>query len=100
MRGEGMRKSLFLPQNILPMNFTFFHRPERRKYNYKPQFYTPEEEKSTDYEKFDRDKFGEKLSRSWDSKRRTRTNSTGNMRIIIWLVFLIAILLLVIWKFL
>ena len=76
------------------MNFTFFHRPEVRKYSYKPQFYVPEEEKQTNPEKFDPDTFGDKLSRSWDKKRRNRRNATSNQRTIIWLVFIISVLLL------
>ena len=82
------------------MNFTFFHRPEARKYNYKPQFYVPEEDKPTNVDKFDPDEFGVKLSRSWDKKRRNRSNAASNQRIIIWLVFIIVILLFIVWKFL
>ena len=80
------------------MNFTFFHRPETRKYNYKPQFYVPNEDKPTNVDKFDPDEFGVKLNRIWNKKRHNRSNVASNQRIIVWLVFLIAILLLVIWK--
>jgi hypothetical protein len=82
------------------MNFTFFHRPEARKFNYKPQFYVPEEEKTAHSEKFDPDKFGEKLRTSWSRKRHNKSNSTANMRIIIWMAFLILVLGLLGWKFL
>jgi hypothetical protein len=82
------------------MNFTFFHRLDVRKYNYKPQFYISEEGKSLNTQNFDPDKFGVKLRSSWDSKRRTRKNSTNNMRIIIWMVFLVLVLALLGWKFL
>jgi hypothetical protein len=82
------------------MNFTFLHRPETRKFNYKPQFYVPEEEKPTNSEKFDPNKFGDKLRNSWESKRRTRSNSTNNMRTIIWLVFLVLLIGLLGWKLL
>jgi len=80
------------------MNFTFFHRPEVRKYNYKPQFYVPDEYKPIDSAKFDADSFGDKLSRSWDKKRRNRRNATGNQRIIIWLAFIIFVLILFVCK--
>ena len=86
--------------NINFMNFNFFHRPEIRRYNYKPQFYVPQEEKPINYDKYDTDTFGEKLHRNWESKRRTRNNPTGNMRIIIWLAFLILVLGFLAWKFL
>jgi len=79
------------------MNFTFFHRPEMRKYGYKPQFYVPEEEKPTNYNKYDRDEFGEKLHRNWENKRRSKNNPTNNMRTIVWLAFLIAILGLIVY---
>ena len=76
------------------MNFTFFHRPEARKYNYKPQFYVPDEDKPTNVDKFDPDEFGVKLSRNWDKKRRNKSNSTSNMRLIVWMAFLVVVLLL------
>ena len=81
------------------MNFTFFHRPETRKYSYKPQFYVPEEEKPINYDKYDADKFGEKLHNSWKKKRHVKNNKTNNMRTIIWLAFLIAVLGLMAWIF-
>jgi hypothetical protein len=80
------------------MIFTFFHRPEARKFNYKPQFHVPEEEKPTNPEKFDSDDFSKKLRSSWDRTRRNRSNSTANMRIIIWMAFLLLVLGLLCWK--
>jgi len=82
------------------MNFTFLHRPEARKYNYKPQFYVPEDEKPTNSENFDPNKFGDKLRSSWGRRRYSRKHSTGNMRTVIWLVFIILLLVVLGWKFL
>jgi len=81
------------------MNFTFLHRPEARKYNYKPQFYVPDEEKPVNAKDFNPDKFGDKLRNSWERNRRTRSNPTGNMRTVIWIAFLLFILLFAAWKF-
>lgn len=80
--------------------FNFFHRPESRKYNYKPQFFVPEEEKPTTEKGYDSDKFGEKLHQKWSHKRRNKPNPTSSARTIIWILFLIAILLFVVYKFL
>jgi len=80
------------------MNFTFLHRPEARKYSYKPQFYVPEEEQPTNTKRFDPEEFGAKLHRNWDSKRRASGNKTSNMRTVIWMVFIISILCFVAWK--
>jgi hypothetical protein len=82
------------------MNFTFLHRPEIRKYNYKPQFYVPEEEKPVNEKDFDPDKFGDKLRNSWDRKRRSRSNPTGNMRTVIWIAFILFFIFFLSWKFL
>jgi hypothetical protein len=82
------------------MNFSFLHRPEARKYNYKPQFYVPEEEKPINYDKYDADKFADKLRRSWGNKRHVKNNSTNNMRTIIWIAFLLLVLGVIGWKFL
>lgn len=82
------------------MNFTFTHRPEIRKYNYKPQFYVPDEEKSTNVQNFDPDKFGDKLRSNWDRKRHNKSSRQGNTRIILWMAFIIIVLLFVGYKFL
>jgi hypothetical protein len=59
-----------------------------------------DEEKPTSAEKFDPDKFGDKLRSNWDKKRKNRSNATANMRIIIWMVFLVLVLGFLCWKFL
>jgi hypothetical protein len=80
------------------MNFTFLHRPEARKYSYKPQFYVPEEEKPTNTDRFDPEEFGAKLHRNWESRRRGSSSKTRNMRNVIWMIFIITILCLFAWK--
>jgi len=82
------------------MNFTFFHRPKARQYNYKPQFYVPEEEKPVNYKNFDTDQFGDKLRDRWDKKRQHKSNATTNIRVIVWMVFLVLVLGIIGWKFL
>jgi hypothetical protein len=82
------------------MNFTFLHHPEVRKFNYKPQFYVPKEEKPVNSDRFDPNQFGDKLRNNWQSKRRTTNNCTNNIRIIIWMAFLLLVLGLIGWKFL
>jgi hypothetical protein len=94
-----LKKIYLCDQNFHPMNFTFFHRPEVRKYNYKPQFYVPEDEKPINYDKYDNEKFAKKLHKNWDSKRRVKNNSTSNMRTIFWLVFFIFALGVMAWFF-
>jgi len=74
------------------MNFTFTHRPEARKFSYKPQFYVPDEEKPTNAQSFDPDRFGDKLRSSWDRKRHTKSKPNNSMRIIMWMVFIIVVL--------
>ncbi len=75
------------------MNFTFFHRPEPRKFKYKPRFYTPEEEARPTDGSYDPNRFAEKLHRSWN-RRRPSTGGTkaANARTLVWIIFL-AILL-------
>jgi hypothetical protein len=90
---------LSLPIKIFSMNFTFFSRPEIRKFNYKPQFYVPEDEKPVNYDKYDSEKFAKKLHNSWDKRRHNKNNPTANMRIVIWLIVLLLILGLLGWKF-
>jgi len=81
------------------MNFPFSHRPQVRSYNYKPQYYVPEEETPMNVQKFDKEQFGSKLKRSWENKRRLKNNTTGNLRTVVWMVFIVFVLLFLAWKF-
>ena len=80
------------------MNLSFFHRPEIRKYNYKPQYESTEKDKSGNSKNFDKDDFGEKLRNSWDSKRKIRKN-LNSTRNVIWIAFILFLLLILAWKF-
>ena len=83
------------------MNFSFLQRSESRKYNYKSQYFVPEDEKPTDPENFDPNKFGDKLRTSWERRRyNSRKSGTSNMRTVIWLAFIIFVLGFLGWKFL
>ena len=48
-----------------------FNKPEPREFNYKPRFYTPDEEKPTDDHRRD---FANELHREWSGKRRHDKN--------------------------
>jgi hypothetical protein len=48
-----------------------FNKPETREFNYKPRFYTPDEEKPTDDHRRD---FANELHREWSGKRRHDKN--------------------------
>jgi hypothetical protein len=80
------------------MNFTFFHRPETRKFNYKPQFYEPTEEKVKRSEEFDSDEFAKRLHKNWSSKRKTQKQGISNFKSIIWIIFILFILLFFYYK--
>ena len=60
----------------------------------------PEEEQPTNLENFDPNKFGNKLRTSWGRRRHCRKSETGNMRMVIWLAFIIFVLGFLGWKFL
>jgi hypothetical protein len=80
------------------MNFTFFHRPETRKFNYKPQFYEPTEEKVKRSEEFDSDEFAKRLHKNWSSKRKTEKKGISNFKSIIWIIFILFLLLFFYYK--
>ena len=48
-----------------------FNKPEPREFNYKPRFYTPDDQKPTDDHRRD---FANELHREWSSKRRHDKN--------------------------
>ena len=85
------------------MNFTFFHRPETRKFNYKPQFYVPDEEKpkrpSSNSSEFNSDEFAERLHRSWNQRRHNKKQGISNFKSIVWIVFILFLLIFVYYKF-
>jgi hypothetical protein len=80
------------------MNFTFYHRPETRKFRYIPQFYVPDEEKIPKGKNYNSDEFAERLHRSWNSKRQNKKKNTGNVKTIVWIVFILFLLLYIYYK--
>jgi hypothetical protein len=80
------------------VNFTFLHRPDVRKFNYKPQFFISDDKKSLNADKFDREEFGEKLKNSWKNKRKIKKNQSS-MRNVIWIAFILLLLLFLVLKF-
>lgn len=81
------------------MNFTFFHRPETKKFNYKPQFYTPEEEKPKRASDFNSEEFAQRLHKSWNQKRQNKKQGISNFKSIVWIFFILFILLYLYYKF-
>ena len=80
------------------MNFTFFHRPESRKYNYIPQFYTKEEDKIPKSSSYNSDEFAERLHRNWSKKRQNQNKGGGSIKTIIWIAFILFLLIYIYWK--
>jgi len=89
---------LILSPNYQPVNFQFLHRPETRKYNYKPQFYQPEEKKFDTSGKYDKEEFEKKLRNNWSNKRKVK-NNRNSMRNVIWIAFILLLLLFLVRKF-
>ena len=90
----------FCQKYSIGMNFSFFQRPEVRKYNYIPQFYVEGEDKKTKDKEFDRDQFAERLHRSWDKKRQSRRKGISNFKSLICIILILVVLLYVYYKFL
>ncbi|MDR0206837.1 MAG: hypothetical protein LBI45_06235 [Bacteroidales bacterium] len=69
-----------------------------RKYNYKPQFYQPEEKIIDTTGNYNKEKFKKKLKNSWGDKRKVR-NNRNSMRNVIWIAFILLLLLFLVRKF-
>ncbi|HNX20829.1 MAG TPA: hypothetical protein PKG88_00550 [Bacteroidales bacterium] len=82
------------------MNFTFFHRPDSRKFNYKPQFFVPDDEKpKRNSSEYNSDEFAERLHRSWGQRRHNKKQGISNFKSIVWIVFILFLLIFVYYKF-
>lgn len=77
------------------MDFTFLHRPQPKKFEYKPRFYKPEAEPDETGRTPDQtEQFARRLHREWESKRTTRKEKKGFSKMtIFWLVVIIGVLL-------
>ena len=80
------------------MNFTFFHRPETKKFNYKPQFYVPDEEKVKRSSDFNTEEFAERLHKNWNNRRQNKKQGISNFKSIVWIIFIIFILIYLYYK--
>lgn len=85
-------------------SFTFFHRPEVRKYNYKPQFYNPDkldekEGKPSDKEVSSSYEFANRMHDNWSRRRQHKNQKQSSFKYIIWLVFIALILGILYYKF-
>ncbi len=81
-------------------SFTFFHRPEARKYNYKPQFYDPDKpEENKEGEAARAREFANHMHDSWDRRRQHKNRQQSSLKYIIWLVFIALIIGILYYKF-
>lgn len=80
------------------MNFTFFHRPETKKFNYKPQFYVPDEEKVKPSSDFNTEEFAERLHKNWNNRRQNKKQGISNFKSIVWIIFILFILIYLYYK--
>lgn len=82
--------------------FSFLHRPEPKRFTYKPRYYDPDKEKDaeTGHVPDETELFARRLHRSWESKRTARNESKrkSSSRAILWSVVILALLLYVIYK--
>lgn len=79
------------------MGFLSFNKPETREFNYKPRYYTPEDQQPTGDHKRD---LAEELHREWASKRR-HTDDRKNIPwiTIVTMLFFAVILAIIFFKF-
>ncbi len=91
------KKSYLCSLKFKVMAFTFFNNREPRQFNYKPRFYDPKKEESTGDARRD---FARNLHDEWQSKRNHTADRKNNFSItILFMVFLVVILGIIIWKF-
>lgn len=79
------------------MKFSMFKQPETRKFDYKPRYYTPEDQAPTGDHRRD---FANELHREWSDKRK----HTAEEKKVPWLpimimVFFVVVLALVFFRF-
>jgi hypothetical protein len=70
------------------MNFNIIPKPETRKFNYKPQFYTPEEEQPVaTKEGYNSKEFSERLHHSWNRRRQRKEKMQFPLKLVIVMLF-------------
>lgn len=87
------------------MNFTFFHRPEAKKFNYTPQFYDPNAIDDEDKKKMDKEtaheyEFANRMHYSWERRRQHKEKKGFSYRTLFWSIFIAVLVCFVIFKFL
>ena len=80
-------------------NLIIYQKPEKRKFNYSPRFYNPDEATKDKKENFDIQRFGERLHRSWSKKRQLNKKTHSSANRIVWLMFIFLVLLFLTYKF-
>jgi len=84
------------------MNFNFLHRPETRKFNYKPQFYNPDEPEKKEFRSKEAEHAYELSNRihiNWDRRRQHKENKSAMMKSLIWVAFVLFLICLLFYKF-
>jgi len=84
------------------MNLNIIPKPDTRKFNYKPQFYTPEEEKlpTSKENEYNATEFATRLHQSWNSKRHKKEKMQFPLKLVIIMLFFAFIVGYIYFKFL
>lgn len=95
---------LYFCSKFMDMDFQFLHRPEPKKFNYKPQFYNEDENNEdgrpeTRRELSEQEAFARRLHNNWERRRSRKDNKKTSFRTIIWMAFIVFILLFLVYKF-
>ncbi|MCQ2285243.1 MAG: hypothetical protein MJZ76_00010 [Bacteroidales bacterium] len=86
------------------MNYQFLHRPEPKKFNYKPQYFNEddldasEETRQNRRQLSEQEEFARRLHNNWDRRRQRKREDKSSFRTIIWMAFIVFILLFVVFK--
>lgn len=81
------------------MSSFFNFKEDRREFKYKPRFQKQESDAEKGNGEFDPNKFGERLHRSWSSKRRSRPKNSFPMGLVLLLLGIFVIILFFYFKF-
>lgn len=82
------------------MEFSFLHRPQPKKFEYKPRYYNPDTEPDESGMTPDEtERFARRLHREWESKR-TRQEKKGFSKLtIVWILIILGFLIWFIFRF-
>jgi hypothetical protein len=85
------------------MKFNIIPKPETRKFNYKPQFYTPEGEErpvtKTKEGEYNSEEFAARLHRSWSGRRQRKEKMQFPFKLVVLMLFFALIVGYIYFKF-